>query len=107
MLNQVVSKALTRPDLTKRSYGSLVQAVRVSRAFPHEARFTSLSWSHHQAVLGLAPDQRQSMLEQADAQRWNREELRERVRELKGLPQCTTEQTCPKCGRRWLSDELI
>ena len=50
--------------------------------------------------LSLRPTSDSPSLEQADAQRWNREELRERVRELKGLPQCTTEQTCPKCGRR-------
>ena len=88
-------------DLTKRSYGSLVQCARVSRAFEYEARFTSLSWSHHQAVLSLPPDQRQLLLEQADAQCWNREELREHVRELKGAPEATNQQLCPKCGWRW------
>ena len=88
-------------DLTRKSYGSLVQALRVSRAFPSEARFTSLSWSHHQAVLGLPTDQRQTLLARAEAQRWNREELREHVRALKGIPQRTAEQTCPKCGWRW------
>ena len=88
-------------DLTKRSYGSLAQCVRVSRAFNFEARFKNLSWSHHQAVLGRPPDERHALLQRAEAEQWNRDDLREHLREERAVAQTAPRHLCPKCGWRW------
>lgn len=86
-------------DLTKRSYGSLAQCARVSKAFAVEARFNDLSWSHHQAVAGVAPDERRVLLERAADEAWTRDDLRDRLRERRATTQ--PRHLCPKCGWRW------
>ena len=88
-------------DLTKRSYGSLVQCARVSRAFTCDARFANVSWSHHQAVVSLPPEARHVLLERAAAEQWTRDDLRACVRDQQpgSRPQRMSE--CPKCGHRW------
>ena len=88
-------------DLTKRSYGSLAQCARVSRGFNFEARFKSLSWSHHQAVLSLPADERHALLQRAEAEQWNRDDLREHLREERAVAQTKPRHLCPQCGWRW------
>ena len=87
-------------DLTMRSYGSLVQCARVSRAFKVEARYTNLSWSHHQAVVSRTPTERRQLLERAETEQWSRDDLREFLREERAA-QTTDRYCCPKCGYRW------
>ena len=88
-------------DLTKRSYGSLAQCARVSKAFAVEARFNALSWSHHQAVAGVAPDEREALLQRAVDDAWTRDELRDYRREQRTAAQTRPRHLCPKCGWRW------
>ena len=87
-------------DLTQKSYDTLVQCARVSRAFAPGARYRNLSWSHHQAVLSLEPDARQTILQHAEDQQWTRDDVREHVRSLRA-GQTTPRHMCPKCGWRW------
>ena len=86
-------------DLTKRSYGSLAQSGRVSRAFPVEARFKNLSWSHHQAALGVGPEHRRSFLQRAEAEHWTRDDLRAAVREANAHPPTSTTLVAPDPDR--------
>ena len=88
-------------DLTKKSYDSLSQYARVSREFTFEARFKSLSWSHHQAVLSLPLDERRVLLQRCESEEWSREELREHLREERAARQDQLRHLCPKCGWRW------
>ena len=87
-------------DLTQKSYDTLVQCARVSRAFAPGARYRNLSLSHHQAVLSLEPDARQTILQHAEDQQWTRDDVREHVRSLRA-GQTTPRHMCPKCGWRW------
>ncbi len=88
-------------DLTRRSYGSLAQCARVSQAFNFEARFKTLSWSHHQAVLSLPPDERHALLQRSESEQWNRDDLREHLRQERVVRQTAPRHLCPKCGWRW------
>lgn len=88
-------------DLTKKSYGSLAQYVRVSREFEFEARFKTLSWSHHQQVLTLPPEERRHVLQRCEDEQWSRDDLREHLRAEKALAETRPRHMCPKCGWRW------
>ena len=87
-------------DLTQKSYDTLVQCARVSKAFEPVARYRNLSWSHHQAVVSLEPDERGAILQHAEGQQWTRDDVCEHVRSLRATP-TAPRHACPKCGWRW------
>ena len=88
-------------DLTKKSYASLAQYARVSREFNFEARFKTLSWSHHHAVLTLPPGERQELLARCETEQWTRDDVREHLREERAVRRTDPQHLCPKCGWRW------
>lgn len=65
---------------TEFKYQTLVNAASVSRRVAPERRLATLSWSHHDAVAKLPPDEQSEWLEKADAKRWNTTELRDALR---------------------------
>jgi len=67
-------------------------------------RLAALSWSHHEAVAGLEPDQQDNLLAQAEVERWTVREIRGAARELIGkLPKPKEPKAikikvkCPEC----------
>ena len=54
----------------------------VARRVPPHVRNPSLSWSAHAAVARLSPDQQRLMLQRAETNGWNSEQLRKKVREM-------------------------
>jgi len=72
-------------DLTSRSFQTISQAVRVSKAFPPGASrecADRISWSHHREVLRAPDDSRMRLLREACAYDWSRDELRVAVTDL-------------------------
>ena len=57
--------------------------------------------SHHQAVLSLPADERHALLQRAEAEQWNRDDLREHLREERAVAQTKPRHLCPQCGWRW------
>ena len=98
-------------ELTQKSYWTLSQAVRVSKAYPQNDRpfAMKLSWSHHQAALKVKEvDDRNKVLTQCADRGLSRDELREQLHENaepKALTSGaspegkTTDVTCPFCER--------
>jgi len=67
-------------------------------------RLATLSWSHHEAVAGLEPDQQDGLLAQAEVEGWTVREIRGAARELIGkLPKPKEPKAikikvkCPEC----------
>ncbi len=54
-------------DLDLDDRPSLMRSIAVAYAIPRERRRSSLSWSHHQAVAGLEPDEQERWLERAES----------------------------------------
>jgi hypothetical protein len=54
----------------------------VARRVPPRVRNPSLSWSAHAAVARLSSDQQRLMLQRAETNGWNSEQLRKKVREM-------------------------
>jgi hypothetical protein len=90
-------------NLTQRSYWTLSQAVRLSKAYPPEERVEDISWSHHRDVAAIKdPRERRQLLEDAVKHNWSREELRAQRTQFEGEPLVNVlTTTCPKCGHRW------
>jgi hypothetical protein len=59
------------------------QCAAVSRAFPLQDRHTSLSWSHHQCVLGLDPKIQQAALRKAEVEQWDTKAFKRYVSEFR------------------------
>ena len=85
----------------------------VAAAFEPGCRRSALTFSHHDAVAGLDPAARDRLLDDAEAVRLTREELRDRARQIKEtlraqaearveqpvLPGCTTETAATRPKR--------
>jgi hypothetical protein len=68
-------QGIVSPDMLQR-YES------VARRVPPRNRRAGLSWSAHAAVARLHPDQQRQILDQAEEQGWNSEEMRVQVRKF-------------------------
>lgn len=64
-------------------HATLAQAAAVADAFPSNRRRTSLSWSHHRAVLNV--DDADGWLDRAEAERLSARTLVEKIRESREL----------------------
>lgn len=64
---------------------TLKNLATVSRKIPPEDRRPTLAWSVQEAAAFLEPADRNLILDQAEANNWNREETREQVRKVKRL----------------------
>ena len=93
-------------ELTQKSYWSLTQAVRVSKAYPQDNRkFVGLlSWSHHQEALRVKdPSDREVLLQRAVDEGLSRDDLREWNKALPPAEDApptdltTPTVTCPEC----------
>lgn len=62
--------------ITGRSFDSLEQYVRVSKAFRLEQRVPGASWTHHREALRVQADDRRAMLERAVNGRWTMAQFR-------------------------------
>lgn len=58
----------------------------VCKAIPLEERVEGLSLSHHREVVGLPPEERRALLEEALRKGWTVQELRDRVRPSRARP---------------------
>jgi hypothetical protein len=95
-------------DITGLGKNSLNACERVARAFPPSRR-RDISWSHHEALASRRnpiPDaDRDYLLAQAETGEWTREELRERIRSVMGVPPLAlpgqAQHQCPSCGFKW------
>ena len=95
---EMYSQAL---DLTKKSYSTLTKAVYLSKHYPRAERVVAVSWSHHREAVSIAdPVERRRVLEQAAAEGWTREQVRDHVRGTDTLP-LPSRHTCPSCGHQW------
>lgn len=60
--------------ITGRSFESLSQHARVSRAFPFQTRTVAVCWSIYRAVAALPPEDRARVIEVAAANHWTRDD---------------------------------
>jgi hypothetical protein len=87
-------------DLTKKSYTTLTQAVRLSKAYPPADRVAAVSWSHHrEALVEKDPEARHALLHRAAAEGLSREAVRSLV--VGDPPAPAPSHTCPQCGHQW------
>jgi hypothetical protein len=89
---------------------TLMNMVYVASHFPTSRRRENLSWSHHEALAALSPDEQDHWLDEAGRHRWSVSDLRMMVRlshkqdedkREKEDPQRTPRSTvvkCPRCG---------
>jgi len=92
---------------------TLMNMVYVASRFPISRRREDLSWSHHEALAALEPEEQDGWLDQATAHRWSVSDLRamlriSRRRELSeqvGDEESKVEKStlapilkCPRCG---------
>jgi len=95
--SEMYSQAL---DVTQKSYATLTQAVRLSKAYAPDERVASVSWSHHrEALVEKDPDARHALLHRAAAEGLSREAVRALV--VGDPPLRPFAHTCPKCGHEW------
>lgn len=60
------------------------RCARVCREFAPLERNATLSFTHHQVLLGLPKPVQQSLLDQAEVNGWDSERMRRAVKEIKG-----------------------
>lgn len=71
-------------EATGKDYGTLRNAVSVAREFGDlSRRRDKLSWSHHAEVAALSAPAADALLDQAEAEGWTRNEMRQRVSQAK------------------------
>jgi hypothetical protein len=71
----------------------------VANRVPPSRRRYGVSFTKHQEVASLAPNDQRHWLKVAADEGLTRAELRERLRPLKGLPPAGRTITCPHCGK--------
>lgn len=59
------------------------RCIAVSREFPPTERHMTLSWTHHQAVMGLAKPLQKAMLNKAEENGWDTATFREQIGRMK------------------------
>jgi hypothetical protein len=72
--------------VTGRQKVTLLDYARVARRVPRSRRRTALSFTHHQLVAAMEPDEQEEWLDRAEANRWSVEEFRGALREPDALP---------------------
>lgn len=77
-------------DATSFSYGTLRNDRWVASRIEPARRRDDLSWSHHQEVSSLEPEQQDFYLEEAERQGWSKRELREAIRKERSDGVCET-----------------
>ncbi len=92
---------------------TLMNMVYVASRFPVSRRRENLSWSHHETLAALEPDEQDSWLDQAEGHRWAVSDLRTMLRlsrkrslaeRFEGEepkaddPAQTPTLKCPRCG---------
>lgn len=99
---------------------TLMNMVYVASRFPISRRRENLSWSHHEALAALEPEEQDRWLDQASTKRWSVSDLRTMRRSScegdppSGQPAETHQidspaedshpisvVVCPRCGRRF------
>lgn len=70
-------------DKTGHAYGTIANAAYVAGKFEISRRREDLPFSHHQEVAPLPPDDADALLVEAEANGWNRAEIREQAQERK------------------------
>lgn len=91
---------------------TLMNMVYVATHFPASRRRENLSWSHHEALAALDPEEQDSWLDQADQHRWSVSDLRSMLRMARKTtrelppggqplgPQQSRVLSCPRCGEQ-------
>lgn len=92
---------------------TLMNMVYVASRFPISRRRENLSWSHHEALAALEPDEQDSWLDQAEGHRWSVADLRTMLRLARkrslaeqvedeepkaDAPASMPTLKCPRCG---------
>jgi hypothetical protein len=115
-------------QITGRSYESISQIARVSRAFPIERRDVPLTWSFYREALRLPDAERHHALKMAAFNHWTRDDLADYISAATNGATCAPQPpleaddervassdrprrrrrarnhhliTCPKCGHRF------
>lgn len=70
-------------DETEYAYQTLKQAAYMADRFEEKFRRLNLSWSHHQEVASLEPEEADALLDAAEEKGWSQKDLRNAVREYK------------------------
>ena len=84
-------------NITGKSPETLMQAVRLSKAYPLDARVPEVSWSHHRVALTVTdPVERHATLQAAGRQGHSVSDVRHQL----SPPQHRT-TVCPKCQYEW------
>jgi hypothetical protein len=87
-------------EVTQKSYSTMSQAVRLSKAYPLHERVVDVSWSHHREALAVKdPEERREALVRAGQEGLSREGLRSVI--SGGDPHPKKLVTCPHCGHQW------
>lgn len=80
----------TAVRLTGRSYDSLSQAYRVSKAYDVHTRLARVPWVHYREALRLPPHLRTVLLRESEKNRWSRDQLSQAIEnalaEMNGRP---------------------
>lgn len=90
-------------EATGYHYDSLRKAAFVSQRIETVRRRTELTWSHHDAVAGLAPDEQDEVLQLAEQGSWTVKDTREAAREVRMLPAAAREE---KARNKEVIDDL-
>lgn len=64
-------------------YGTIANAKSVAARIEFSRRRENLSWSHHQEVASLGPDEADGLLDKAETDGWSQRELRRQVSQIK------------------------
>lgn len=86
------------------SYGTICNYKSIAKKVPLSNRNEKLSFSHHAEVASLDEEEQKEMLDIAEKDNLNREDLRLKIKEKKSPnakdPEIT-KHVCPFCGKRW------
>lgn len=81
-------------SLTGQTYGALANKAYTARHVEPSRRRENLSFSHHQEVASLPPEEQDALLDEAEQHALGRDHVRTRVQEMQGKEF----GPCPMCG---------